>query len=469
MMAGKGNSKDKEKIVKYRRPLNLNIGMFVFAIIFVYIVIAVYTFFNQKNIVPYEVKVGSLSTTNIYRGVALRDEHIVEAAQAGYITYLMQEGTRVGVRRPVYAIDQMGELAEYLRSLDTEATSFSASDLTELKTEIISFVHGFDETFFENVYDFKYNVQGTVLKLANYNVLTGIEELNSAGTQMIHFGRAPLSGIVIYSVDGYEGLELLDMSRELFDQAKYEKKQLINNELVGEGDAVYKISTSEDWSVVIMVDDEKADELVEMEYVRVKFLKNQYKSWGRVTPYTNMDGDTFVQLTFTNSMITYCQDRFLEIELIMEEERGLKIPNSSIVEREFFIVPKVYITRGGNNNASGVLRETFTEEGERTVEFVATTIYHETEDEYYLDDYTLRIGDYLNMPDSGEKYAVSRRGTLIGVYNINKGYADFKQIAILYQNEEYAVVRSNTQYGLSAYDYIALDARMVSENELIYE
>jgi hypothetical protein len=182
-----------------------------------------------------------------------------------------------------------------------------------------------------------------------------------------------------------------------------------------------------------------------------------------------MDGDTFVELTFTNSMITFCQDRFIEVELITEEERGLKIPNSSIVEREFFIVPKTYITRGGNNNAYGVLRETFTEEGERTVEFIATTIYHETENEYYLDDYTLRIGDYLNMPDSGEKYAVSRRGTLIGVYNINKGYADFKQIVILYQNDEYAVVRSNTQYGLSAYDYIALDARMVSENELIYE
>jgi hypothetical protein len=467
-----GKSKEKEKITKfstYKRPSGFNIGIFVFIIIFVYIVIAVYTFFTQKNIVPYEVKVGSLSSTNIYRGVALREEHIVEAVQAGYITYLVREGARTGVNNPVYAIDQMGELAEYLNALDSEETSFSATDLTELKTEIVGFVHGFDEASFETVYDFKYNVQGTVLKLANYNVLTGIEELNSAGTQMIHFGRAPRSGIVIYSVDGYEGLELLDMSRELFDQSKYEKKQLINNDLVGEGDAVYKLSTNEDWSIVIMVDDEKADELVEMEYVLVKFLKNQYKSWGKVTPYTNMDGDTFVELTFTNSMITFCQDRFIEIELITEDERGLKIPNSSIVEREFFIVPKEYVTRGGNNNAPGVLREAFTEEGERTVEFIATTIYNETENEYYLDDYTLRIGDYLNMPDSGEKYAVSRRGTLIGVYNINKGYADFKQINILYQNDEYAIVRSNTQYGLTAYDYIALDARMVSENELIYE
>lgn len=52
---------------------------------------------------------------------------------------------------------------------------------------------------------------------------------------------------------------------------------------------------------------------------------------------------------------------------------------------------------------------------------------------------------------------------------MNKGYADFKQINILYQNEEYSIVKSNTQYGLSVYDYIVLDATTVNEDELIYE
>lgn len=44
----------------------------------------------------------------------------------------------------------------------------------------------------------------------------------------------------------------------------------------------------------------------------------------------------------------FCTDRFIDIELILEEETGLKIPNSSIVEKEFFIVPKDYVTQGGN-------------------------------------------------------------------------------------------------------------------------
>ena len=72
------------------------------------------------------------------------------------------------------------------------------------------------------------------------------------------------------------------------------------------------------------------------------------------------------------------------------------------------------------------------------------------------------------MPETSEKYALSKRGSLIGVYNINKGYADFKQINILYNNDEYSIVQSNTSYGLNVYDYIVLDVTTVSEDELIH-
>ena len=259
------------------------------------------------------------------------------------------------------------------------------------------------------------------------------------------------------------------MTKELFDQKAYQKNQLINNELVAAGDPVYKVSKNEDWSIIIETDDEKASELLEAEYVNVKFLKNQYTAWGKVSSYTNEAGDVFVALTFTNSMVTFCTDRFIDIELILEDERGLKIPNSSIVEKEFFIVPKEYVTKGGNSDNYGVMKEVYTEDGTATVEFLETTIYNETDTDYYLDDLSLRIGDYIVKPDSTEKFAVSKRGSLIGVYHMNKGYADFKQINILYQNEEYSIVKSNTQYGLSPYDYIVLDSSTVKEDELIYE
>lgn len=463
-------SQNSNKITKYRKPLNLNIGMIIFAVIFIYIVICVFMYFTSKHIVWYEVKAGSLSTNNIYKAVALRDETIVMASDAGYVNYFAREGARVAVGDLVYTVDESGKLADYINSDSTGDNSLSEADLNAVKTEIVGFSNNFSSQNFAEVYDFKYDMEGTVLKLANYNIMESIDALQASGMAgLVKQCTATQPGIVIYSTDGYEDLTLEQMTSELMNPENYEKQQLVSNDLIAAGVPVYKLSTNEDWSLVIQVDEEREAELLEAEYVKVRFLKNQQTSWGQVESFTNADDEIFVKLTFTNSMISFCTERFVDIELILEDETGLKIPNSSIVEKEFFIVPKEYVTKGGNSNSYGVLRETYLEDGTATTEFIETTIYNETDTEYYLDDITLRIGDYLIMPESTEKYALSKRGSLIGVYNINKGYADFKQINILYSNDEYSIVQSNTSYGLNVYDYIVLDAATVSEDELIYE
>ncbi len=444
--------------------------MIIFAVIFVYIVVCVFMYLSTEHVVGYEVKEGSLSYDNIYKGIALRTEKIITSTNAGYTNYYAREGERIAVGNLVYTIDETGKLSDYINANETGENSLSDQDLSELKAEIESFANGFNRTTFSDIYNFKYSVQGTVLKLANYNVLVNAVALNqTANTALIDYFYASDSGIVIYSTDGYENLTLQDINMDYFDQKNYEKTYLLNNELVAAGDPVYKLSTNEDWSIVIPVEAELAQDLVKEEYVKVRFLKNQNESWGKVDSYTNEAGDTFVSLTFTNSMISFCTERFIDIELLLEDETGLKIPNSAIVEKEFFIVPKEYVTQGDNGGNPGVLLETYNEDGNAVTEFVETTIYEETDTEYYLDDTVLRSGSYLVKPNSMEKYAVSRIGSLTGVYNINKGYADFKQIIVLYDNDEYSIVKSNTTYGLSVYDFIVLDASTVEDNDFVYE
>ncbi len=461
----------RNKIAKYRKPINLNIGMMVFAVILVYVVICVIMYFRTDHIVRYSVQEGSLTSNSIYTGIALRQESIVTGQDAGYVNYFAREGERTAVGDLVYTVDETGRLSDYINAGSNGESSLSDGDLSQLKTDIASFIHGFDRKHFDEVYNFRHNMESMAVKLANYNILENADALNDAsGTVLINYRRAEDSGIVLYSTDGYENLKLEDMTAELFDEENYERNYLVNNSLVAAGDPVYKLSTGEDWTIVIQVEKELADRLVNDEkYVEVRFLKNQYTAWGEAAEYTNEAGDTFVSLTFTNSMVTFCTDRFIDIELLLDEETGLKIPNSAIVTKEFFIVPKAYVTKGGSNGNDGVLLETYNEEGEAITQFVETEIYEETETEYYLDDSTLRSGNYIVMPETGEKFAVGKTGSLQGVYNINKGYADFKQISILYDNEEYSVVKSNTNYGLNVYDYIVLNADMVKDNQFIYE
>jgi len=371
----------------------------------------------------------------------------------------------------VYTIDETGQLSDMMTSAEFSGETLDEQSLGNLKNELAEFSHNFSPTEFISTYDFKFGLKNTVLKLANASLTGNIAMLSMENGAIIHNCYSGMSGIISYWTDGYEELTPENVSESMFEQKDYQKIQLSGNELIEAGEAIYKLNTSEIWSILIPFDAQQGALMVEEEdgYIKVRFLKNQYESWAEMDMVTNFEGDSFLKLTFNNSMLSFVNERFIDVELLLNDETGLKIPNSSIVEKEFFLVPLNYVTKGGKNGKEGVLRQSYMEDGTATSEFIETNIYYATENEYYIDTSELRIGDIILMPDSTENYVISKRGTLIGVYNINKGYADFRRIDVLNQNDEYSIVKSNSQYGLNVYDYIVLDAQTVDENEFLYE
>lgn len=488
---GTKTQKKPQKIKKYRKPLNLNIGMIIFGAVFIYVAYFVVGYFRYSPPKPYEVKEGSLSANTIFRGIALRSETVVAAKAAGYVNYYVREGERVAAGDMVYTIDETGRLNEYMESVYQGENSLSSADLAEFRSEIVNFMHSFDPQNFSSAYDFKYSVKGTVLRLANEDMLKNLSMSSAdlAGTIQTYY--APQTGVVSYWTDGYEELQPDQVSADIFqkkvvhsesedgedaaadeeDDNVYRKNQLLGTSLTAVGDPAYKLSVSEDWSLVIPVEASYGAMLEEEEYVKVRFLKNQYESWAQVKLLNNSDG-AYAQLIFNNSMISFVSERFLEVELILDDEVGLKIPNSSIAEREFYLVPEEFVSQDSDSSSQGsVIRQTYLEDGTISSQVVEISIYSfdsETK-EYYLDTDVLSRGDILLKTDSQDNYVVSKSATLIGVYNMNKGYADFRQINILAQNEEYSIVQSNTRYGLNVYDNIVLDASAVDADQFIFE
>ncbi|MCM1225798.1 MAG: hypothetical protein NC548_66275 [Lachnospiraceae bacterium] len=460
----------KGKIRKYRKPVNLNIGMIIFGVIFIYVIICIVMYFQTSHIIRYEVKEGSLTTDTIYRGIILRDETIVYAETAGYVNYYACEGERVAKNDLVYIVDETGRLSEELASLSIGENTLTKKELQEFRSELVNFAHGFEASHYESTYDFKFSLNNTLMKLANDNMLQSISDLDStSGVNIVNRSYAPKTGIVAYWTDGYEALTVQNVTGEIFENEAYEKKRMDGNSLMAAGDAVYKLSTNENWSIIIPIDSDRGVQLQEEGFVKVRFLKNQYESWGETKLFTGGDGNTYLQLSFTNSMITFMSDRFLDIELIVEDEVGLKIPVSSIVEKEFFLIPEDFVVTGGSNGSGNVIRQCYLEDGTISSEMAEVSVYNfdSAEREYYVDSSMLNAGDILYKLNSQETYTVSKRANLIGVYNMNRGYADFRQINILYQNDEYAIVKSNTKYGLSVYDYIVLNADSVRDDQFI--
>src|SRR5699024_5826641 len=136
----------------------------------------------------------------------------------------------------------------------------------------------------------------------------------------------------------------------------YESTTLADQMKISKGDPVYRLITSEDWSVILPLEKETAEQLIadEVSSVRVRIDKDSETMQADFS-VIERDGQYYGCLDFDNSMIRYAEDRFLNVELILEDESGLKIPRSSVVEEKFYVIPEDYITTGGNSSSEGVM------------------------------------------------------------------------------------------------------------------
>ena len=460
------------RVTEYRKPVNINIGMIIFMVILIYVMYSIFRYATAKHVVGYEVRTGSISANRVYQGLALREEEVVNSEYSGYINYYSSETERLSAGSLAYTVDESGQIQSYLAQNTDNAAVFSDKDYAELSSDIVSFEESFEPSGFHSVYDFKETFSGTIRKITNSRILGDLSSLS--GSASLHYCNTSDTGYIVYSVDGYEGKSFADLVTSDFDTANYKRTDLENNTLVASGDPAYKLETSEDWELVIpLSSQEEADALKEEGVVRVRFLKNQYESWAAVGDIRDAgDGKYFAELKLTNSMMTFCTDRFLSVELVSSAETGLKIPKSALIDDTFYVVPKEYVTTGARNS-EGVLRQVIDSDGEKSTEFIEVTPYTKDGDHKndYLSGEKLRDGDVLIKTDSSDMLTLSSAmtDTLTGVYNINKGYADFCQVTKIAEDEDYAIVKANSTYGLREYDYIVLNASTMSPNEFLYE
>lgn len=481
------SKKKKAKVVKYKKPFN--IANVFFGAILVYMIIYLYMFLTSVHISGYEVIAGSLATNKQFTGLVLRTEEIFTASTAGYIDYYATEGSKVSGSSIVYSLDESGRMSEYLEA-NSEEISLSEENFASLKSDISSFSNGFEKNDFSEVYSFHDTVNGNILELANQTLLSEMESLTEADAGSFQRVYSAKSGIVGYNIDGFEAITPSEITPEMFDKGSYTSQNLRSVDLVSAGDPVYKLVTDENWSMVIPLTEDQMKEIAykkvtdengntsseQRSVIEVKFLKDNTTTWGYVT-ILNMHGQQYLQLDFNSSMVRFAKDRYLDIQFLIDDTSGLKIPSSSITTKEFFVIPEEYIMKGGEEDADGFLVEKFDEEGHSTQVFVAPTFYSITDGMVYIDpnqgsfasnETYVKAGDRIIIPNSNDLYQVGNTAELEGVYCINQGYTQFKKIKVLYANEEYTIVEEGTTFGLTIYDRIVLNAEAVKEDQVIY-
>lgn len=481
----------KKLCMVIKKLLTYNIATIMFGALFVYMIVTVILYSTSSHVTSYQVTVGPLTKNPVCTALAIREEQIVPAGASGYVEYYAREGMQVRKNGSVYAITNTRK--------EAKSVELSEEQLEKMRSNMANFSYGFSGSDFYDAYSFKYELQGSILQAA------GIMEQGSADSKgetdtdeengalvgeevgsVVALGRqsvytAPEAGIVVYSTDGYESLTTENITEEAFSEKSYKKTDLLTSKEIAAGDPVYKVITSENWTLMVPLTDKLAATLSGRESIKVKFTKDGESQNGSLS-IVQIGNQKAARIQLKNGMPRYASDRFLEVELVINTQSGLKIPVSSVVEKEFYTIPRDFLAQGDNGEGKGFIREVDGKSSSVT-EFVDAVIYKEvnskgqeigwgeeedTNGYCYVDKETFEEGDVLKKPDSSETYTVKETDKLQGVYGMNKGYAVFRQINILDQNEEYCIVSQGTSYGLQAFDYIVLDGESVKEEEILH-
>ena len=441
-----------------RRP-SVNIGMVIFLIILIYLIINVFIALGKDPVAVVEVQNGSIVDNGYYTGIILRSEEVVYATGSGYINFYVNNGDKVAKDGNVYMLSSSDQSADTA----SDFSGFDSSDYSDISRIISVYTANYSDSRYSDLYTFKYDLQNQISEaLSSHNIAA----LQSAGGGYQSVSSEK-SGIISYTYDGLEGLTRDEITDDMFNFSNDEKRQIVSNQWIDSGEPAYKLITDDDWSIIIKLTPQQARYLSEQTSVTVRFSKDNVQTSADVEVFSNGEGN-YACLSLSKYMVRYISDRYIDLEIIANSAEGLRIPTSAVVEKDFYMIPSTYLVTDENTNESGFYKYTYDADGDAHAKFYKTDIYANDGNYCYVDMSQFQVGDYVGKTDSDDLYRIAQTGQLTGVYNVNQGYAIFRIIDILYQNDEYCIVDKTTSYGVSLYDRIILNASSVSEDEIIY-
>lgn len=475
-----GTKKRKVVKMKRRQPVLTGIILLLFSL---YIIILTVQSVTKEHISIYEVTEKKIADDNTVRGIILREEKLIESPQAGYINYFVGEGSRVGKKTTVYSVDEDGQIYRQLMSASQDEISLTAQNTNEIRSEISSYRNAYDLSHFAETYNFKYNIENTISQLSNARImdnLTAILEESGTPRESFQMVSAGESGIISYTSDGMEELELNSITQKSFEDMTDNLTQLRQAESIQAGNPIYRLITGENWSVVIELNKEQFNNLHQKEQVSVVLKKIHARTIPKITTFT-MDGGYYARLEMNRYMIQYMNNRYLDLELELNNDEGLKIPLSSIIKKPYYTISADYVTKDQRGN-DAVVVVTYDKKGTPVFQVTPTDIIHaipvpEEESETpgteagncYLDAGQFPPGTQIATDSLGsDTVSLSQTTELEGVYCCNKGYCEFRQVDRSYKNDEYCIVKKDTPNGLAAYDHIILNPELIGENDIIY-
>ena len=460
------SQKKKTNVVKFNTDIKINAATCVIAAILLYVLISVFISSRKEPITVYKVNKSNVSNNIILNGIAVRDEQVITTNQSGYVCYYIRDGEKVKKYSTVCTVDESGKVYDVISDSDEYDSLLTKEDYDDVRSIISLYKVNYDNTSYYDAYNFENDINNKVLELTNEILMQQVS--STTNTNSLSTITSPYSGLVTYYIDGYENFNINNVAKDDFDKSKYNKETIKTGDIIQANSPIVKIIPSEEWNIIAPITQDELSQISDR--TKIKFIINN-ANFTAYMPFTiiNSKDGTYINISLNKYMSNFLSERFVSVEIILEDDLGLKIPVSSIVEKDVYKIPLSYLSAGGNQSSSNRINiQVKGEDGEITIKQVSPTIYKTDKEYCYVDPLVFEDTDVLYNIETNQTIAVSLLSTskIEGVYSANRGTAEFKMITIIKIVDEFALVESDE--ALKIYDNIILDAKKVKENQIIY-
>ncbi|MEW9123055.1 MAG: HlyD family efflux transporter periplasmic adaptor subunit, partial [Thermotaleaceae bacterium] len=291
----------------------------------------------------------------------IRNEALIKSNQEGDIKYFVQDGERVKKGYKIVEIykDTIDEVTrnklelvnQRIESLNENKESLFKQDVEKLDAEIDKIVNDLKE----------YNEKGDLLKiealkkeltnrLEKKRIIAGDksfsgknldalkqeqQQLEKKVNNSVSWMISPEPGIISYQIDGYETI----LTPSNMATLEYEKLKSIEPHVtdlraskVIRTQPLFKIVDNNTWYMITWLDRELRELYKPGKNIEFKFPQGQIR--GQISKIIEHDKDMTVIFKMDEFIDDFYKIRNIDLEAIVVHYEGLKIPNSSIIEKD---------------------------------------------------------------------------------------------------------------------------------------
>ncbi len=302
----------------------------------------------RVNIDSYTAEIDIMEDKITTKAILIKDEDIYTSDYAGNIKYYFEEGERVkkgSLLATIYLNAQASKINEEIDKVERAIISKENNLENENSIEIINNLEKeIQNLIIENKKEEAFRRIEAYKKEANFkNEYTNLslEELKEKKQNLIlNLSEnnvniySQSSGLISYQIDNTENIYNSD-KLERYNSGDYNfleiRTKIIKENNIDYGDPIIKIINNFHWYLMFNVE---TKESIDNKYLNIRLKKIDKIVSGKVYKNIQNNSGKFLIIKIDRYFNEFLNDRYTDVELILDRYEGIKIRKSSIVEKD---------------------------------------------------------------------------------------------------------------------------------------